>query len=452
MDAEKPFDALETYLCDEAEASMAKRRTASLVTGVRVLLERGEDLRNSTVDARYAKFRAIADELTRRGIDATSLVRYGMWRQVSAPLIGGLLADRMIPGVTAFQIGEFDHKAWSNALGVPTTYKVPLDSPLPDIVSSVSEIVIPLVRSTLSWISTATLDQMVRLDPPARVATTDSNTPPLDANLCIQYRWIVDHFSYTFYREWDTPSLHCAYRWLNGREIPPCSPELMSDRKVDRNQLNEEIARRSVPPDSTSRFKGNGVAAAVVSGAMSFTSSSEMVGVWMRPLMSDMMQYAKRLLQEGRYREAAAVFEFGAQGLPHDAELRNNVGFCLIPENAQDALQHLERAADMNYPHKGVNIYNQMCCYAALARPRAALNLAESFWTQIGKSTSADAAASSGATIWRLQGDDSWELSSTEDTRQSIASFAAAIAVREGWHEYEQLWRGRERDFERPQT
>ena len=50
----------------------------------------------------------------------------------------------------------------------------------------------------------------------------------------------------------------------------------------------------------------------------------------------------EKLLKQGRYREAAAVFEFGVQQRPEDAEVRNNLGFCLIPVEPREALGHLD--------------------------------------------------------------------------------------------------------------
>ena len=87
MDDDRPFDATECYLCDASEGSMGKWRTTSLVTALRGILERKPQFEPGNPGGTAAAFRAAADELTHRGLDALALVRYGMWETVASSIV-----------------------------------------------------------------------------------------------------------------------------------------------------------------------------------------------------------------------------------------------------------------------------------------------------------------------------------------------------------------------------
>jgi hypothetical protein len=97
MDEDRPFDAGESYLCDASEQSMTKWHSASLVFAVRGIVERSPHFFHETASSRLAAFRAAADELTSRGLDADSLVRHGMWDKIASSLTGILVAS---PGLS----------------------------------------------------------------------------------------------------------------------------------------------------------------------------------------------------------------------------------------------------------------------------------------------------------------------------------------------------------------
>lgn len=146
-----------------------------------------------------------------------------------------------------------------------------------------------------------------------------------------------------------------------------------------------------------------------------------------------MTRHAEKLLRQGRYREAAAVFEFGVQQRPEDAHVRNNLGFCLIPVEPREALDHLRAAANMGYEPSATNAYNQMCCYVAIGRSRAALNIADSEYKK-------PEAKQMTSFLWRSR-EGRWELFDSENSFNDIAVFAAEIARSEGWKDQEESWR-----------
>jgi hypothetical protein len=59
----KAFDAVESYLCDDAGAASSQWRTVSLVTAVRGLLQRGPQFERPSPAARYEAFRAAHESL-----------------------------------------------------------------------------------------------------------------------------------------------------------------------------------------------------------------------------------------------------------------------------------------------------------------------------------------------------------------------------------------------------
>jgi hypothetical protein len=318
LDDDKAFDAVESYLCETEREPSGQWRTVSLVTAMLGIITHGPEFEKPTPQARQTAFRAAADELSRRGLDAVALVRYGMSREVIAPLgaslIVGLISDDS-------QFDGVDIPSWQAALDL----EPPIRGSGPPIAGEAAEwfnnTFLPAISRLDQWAENASLDELVNLTPPTRDAMASLPGEPGDRSLREQYRWAVDHFAKTFYRDWRTESLHYELRWLDGDILPPCPDELMRDRKIPREQITQEIARRVV-----------------------YNSGNTDPG---ESLAEEMTRHAEKLLRQGRYREAAAVFEFGVQQRPEDADVRNNLGFCLIPVEPREAPGHLRAAANM---------------------------------------------------------------------------------------------------------
>lgn len=416
MEDDRPFDATESYLCDAPETAMGKWRTTSLVTALKGILEKQPQFERSSPRARAEAFRAAADELTLRGLDALSLIRYGMWATVASSIITVLAQSAIVGQDQPGGMSRSEADAWWTALDIASRPSF-ADTPAPaEAHTLMTDVILPSLPRLMNWIATASIEDLLELKAPSAVISGDPANEYLDQDLHAQYAWAVDHFSSTFYSEWSTPSLHYAYRWLAGHEVPPCRSELMSDRRVDPAQLNAEIARRAATQRSEPSHEP---------GIDSL-------------LASEMARYATSLLDEKRYRDAAAIFQFATSQKPYDSRFWNNLGFCLIPEDPLEALGHLKTAADMNYFRPAVNVYNQMCCHISLRRPREALSVALAAWPNI------HSARPSGATLWKR--DDStgdWVIFHADDDRASVAELAIALADDEGWPNEEKEWRDR---------
>lgn len=407
VDVGKAFDAVESYLCESERDPSADWRTVSLVTALLGLISRGPEFEKPTPEARLKAFKAAADELSHRGVDATALVRYGMSREVTAPLLAALLVALIFRDQKGIE--GVDVRGWCAALDLesPTFNSSP---PAPQELGRwFEQVLVPVVPLMLRWAANASLDELITLTPPTPGTLYSCYSgEAVDRSLREQYRWAVDHFAKTFYRDWQTSSLHYELRWLDGDIVAPCSDYLMRDRNVLREDINQEIAKR-----------------VVYQGGQPDPGES---------LVAEMSRHAQTLLRQGRCMEAAAVFEFGVQQRPGDPDIRNNLGFCMIPVNAGEALAHLKAAVNLGYDASATNTYNQMCCYVSLGRFRAALNIADAESKNSNLS-------SRESLLWRRAGDGKWELFNSEDSYRSLAEFAAEIARIEGWKDQEAFWR-----------
>ena len=405
LDDDKAFDAVESYLCETEREPSAQWRTVSLVTAVLGIVAHGPEFEQPTPQARQKAFKAAADELSRRGLDAVALVRYGMAREVIAPLgaalIMGLISDHSL-------YNGIDVPSWQAALDLKPPVRSSDTLTVDERTEWFNNTFSSVLSQLLQWAANVSFDELVNLTPPTRdaIASFPSGEPG-DRGLREQYRWAVDHFAKTFLRDWNTESLHYELRWLDGDILAPCPDEIMRDRRIPRDQITEEIARRVV-----------------------YNSGNIDPG---RSLAGEMTRHAEKLLRQGRYREAAAVFEFGVQQRPEDASVRNNLGFCLIPVEPREALNHLKSAANMGYEPSATNAYNQMCCYVTIGRSRAALNIADSEYKKPDPKQM-------GAFLWRSR-EGQWELFSSENSFYEIAVYAAEIARTEGWKDQEEFWR-----------
>jgi hypothetical protein len=168
-----------------------------------------------------------------------------LWGRVVSSVISVLVQSAIVTEERPGGMSRSDADAWWAALALPARPSFP-GTPAPaEIRGLIKEAIGPSLPRLMNWIATASLDDLLELTPPSAVIPESPDSGFPDDELDAQYSWAVDHFSSTFYSEWSTSSLHYAYRWLSGHEIPPCNPDLMSDRRIDSAKLNAEIARRA---------------------------------------------------------------------------------------------------------------------------------------------------------------------------------------------------------------
>jgi TPR repeat protein len=413
----EPFDARRALLQDQS-TPRESWRVVSLMTGLRECLNRdpegiwqprGEDRLVETMDG-------IVRELTARGLDGDSLVRYGLFPELIGGVLGLLVpqwirrGDRSDPPPVA--------QAWRDLLGdrlpdrLPNVDSSNVEASQATIAGVIQRVAVPLG----SWALSAPLADLLRLTPPESEEEAVRAVGRVDQRLFVQYRWAAERFSITRLADWTTSSLHAEYKWTQGKAPAPCREDLMEDRAIDPRELAANIAARAVdrpPADLPNEFAGVQLNLAV-----------------------RMQRHAVGLLRERRFREAATLFDFALSQNPHDAEAANNLGFCLLPDDASAALKHLDHAASRGYEPRAINAHNRAICGLLLGNPRACLAIAAETWE--------DLEVPPPATLWRISGS---ELSLAErvNVMQEIASVAAQAAALIGDAETEFLWHQRAR-------
>ena len=410
----QPFDARRALLLD-LPVPRDSWRVVSLVTALRECVTRDPEgiWQHRGEDHVVEVMEEITKELTVRGLDGSSLVRYGMFPE----LVGGVLS-LLVPRWIHPDDGPDPPVAetWMRVLGD----RVPERLPKPDS-SNVAEsqaAIVTVIRAAIlpvgSWILTAPLADLLRLTPNLAAEEPGRALVRVDEELIVQYRWAVERFSVTRLADWRTPSLHAEYRWKRGGAPAPCREELMNDREVEMAGLETEIAARAVNPPRRD-------------------VPTQLAEVQLN-LATRMVWHAVALLRNRRYREAAALFEFALSQNPDDAEAANNLGFCLMPYDAAAALRHLDHAASHGYEPQAVNAHNRAVCALLLGNPKACIAVAAEAWENPDESPS--------ATLWRISGS---ELSLTEraDVLRELASVAAQAAALIGDAGIELHWRER---------
>jgi Flp pilus assembly protein TadD len=412
----RPFDARFTLL-EDREVPSERWRTVSLVTVLRETLLRDPDglWFSEQEDRRIDALTVAAHELTSRGIDAPSLLRYGMLPELAVGVVSIVfpvwLGERLVEEL------EPSAAHWTEEL-LPRLGPAPTDDEdRASAMGSITEALFVICVTVANWAIGAPVEDLIRLAPPTseREQHTAASVDIPDMDLIKQYRWLVERLSITRLEDWSTPSLHLEYRWIRGQEMAPCPVAIMADRDVAAELLATEIARRATSPGPSVEFAFPGV---------EFT------------LATQMQQRAVELLRNGRHREAIALFEFALSQSPQDSRAENNLGFCLVPEDAAAALGHLNRAVALGYEPAVVSACNRAACLLLMGDPRNCLAIAADYWAQAELVTTVTAA------LWRVT-DGGVELVEDADSRKHLATLAAQAAKLVGNDEEARLWQTR---------
>ncbi|MEV7966091.1 hypothetical protein AB0O34_08915 [Sphaerisporangium sp. NPDC088356] len=419
MDEESPpFDARQDRMCEDQAGPRAAWKTSSLIGELQdVLLQRFHS--NQEKRAEYLRrFDAASRELTRRGLDAESLVRYGMMSEVLGPMLALLLVSHILPRRDSgkdLRDNGVDIEGWRLLLNIPDNQAAHTFSQTHEVVVQVSGKIFPPL---LNWVRNADLDSLFQLTlPDSEEFWAPARAASDEGSLRHQYRWLVERFTESYLNQWSLPSLHLEYRWQ--QDIDPISfpAEIMKDRVLPMQKLAAEIAYQAV----------------VNSSALSETPAVSFMG--------ELQDHASTLLQEGKYSDAAALFRFAVLQWPNDAKARNNLGFCLLPEDAAGAQEPLNSAARMGYEPYAINAYNRMCCYLKLHQPRTALAIAKEYWTERPDELDTE------GLLWEMTPDGDLNLATSALVRLTMAQLVISVARLHGWSDEEQVWTKRAVDL-----
>ncbi|MGY6658587.1 hypothetical protein ACXIZN_41160 [Amycolatopsis sp. TRM77291] len=418
-----PFDARKVMFSDR-EHPLANRRTVSLITALRVALLREGVSTSAEAHDQATYLRQITHELTNRGMDGATLVRYGLGPELAAAVVAQAMPYwlptlRVLPGPASEHDPDpepappWPHpQTWEDVLGPLLEAENGLAPNLDVSQANIEKVVGAIMNAVYPWALSAPLDDLLALKPPSIEQLQAARLEPRPETVVLeQYRWIINRFAETHLSDWSTTSLHREHRWRSGNCPAPCPEALMNDREVIDHELNAEIARRAVNVELSREPAG---------GPTGLN----------RTMLAKLGMSALDLLRIGRTSEAAALFAFALHGSPDDAELLNNLGFCLIPDDPRNALHKLEEAARRNYEHGAINLYNRALCKMLLGDLKACLDMVTAAWP-LGEGKR--------ASLWR-PGPHGLKLRETVDTQHEIAHLAHRAASTLGDEDATKHW------------
>jgi hypothetical protein len=385
-----PFDAGKVRLTEE-RWPLRHRRPVSLISGLLAAMTESAIPDN---DHNGLAMRELVDALTDRGFDGDSLVRYGLIADI-AVAIAFRASSKWITDLPEHP----DSEAWLEVLGLSNDETSAVS--ISELTAEPIMMVLQVANKVLApWIMSARLTDLVELLPPSIEEVEDCKKQRApDPSILESYRWIIDRFGVTHLRGWSTQSLHRESRWINGLLPAPCAEDLMTDRTVDSQALDKEIARR------------------VVAGQSSLIS----LPGFNAALLHQVQDRATKFLAEGRFSDATALYKLAVSQAPDNAYIINNLGFCCIPEDPDAALRYLNRAHDLGYSPAGINAHNRAVCHTLKNDYRTALAILEDAWFQVDE-------MGTNCTLWMT---DSSELKLVDkaDCRLKSAELARHCAV-----------------------
>lgn len=201
---------------------------------------------------------------------------------------------------------------------------------------------------TISWANSVSFDELIdwKISIPIDSMETHQGLPTPDAI----GQWIFDRFTRTYLDDWTTESLRKEWDYIHGQETTPCPSNEMLIRVVSEEELSKVMADR-------------------------LARSEQRVSA----LADSFIMRAIEFLKKRRRDDAVLLFKAATLKEPKSAKAYNNLGFCLLPDNPNLALQHFEKALTLvdGIDKRLVNT-NRILTLAILGRPASAIDLGNS--------------------------------------------------------------------------
>ena len=430
----RPFDAQGTMVRDrDSGRPVATWSTISLVK----LLE--EELSRSPVDAEPSRSARIEDcwrELERRGHNVEGYVRWGLGRFIATSVVIATVlpdledADEDDEGQESTGHSVRFREAptgWVNLLDQmpsddPSLERMFTSQPPEEAAKSrrvVGALIGPYAELTLAWVRTAIREDLIAWRAPSdpgavltlgtieSVAKEDRQT----------YRWLVDRFMKTYLDEWALQSLYLEWRYLHAELVAPCSSTEMRQRRIADADLSKAIASRVAAVHKDRRDES------------SDDELPETPGLSIGQLVNAAVEF----LEAGRRSAAAALFEAAKRDNPDSADVRNNYGFCILPDDPEGGLQEIRAAEALGFTPRSVNLANRMYGLFLLRRYASALEAAERVFQEDDHS----------AWLWDWRKDPANTTILRVNARPYAVQFALDIAQATGDSSQANLWAGR---------
>lgn len=324
------FDAAKIRIRDQRRPTDSKH-TASLFHEL-YQLSRIAPFFAEDAEERAYLMRAYVAELERRGFSRSELIgglAYGVGAAMAATLSAFVFLKR--------QMKEDDRES-----AIP---------PLPPEWASVRDEWLP------SWESTEALEGMRRMlskdfiaslrefargheldglidwaAPPAAAV----GVPPRDPEFheLERGRWLFDRFTNTYLHDWERSSLDLEWRYVHSSVRGCGSSEEMAKRRVEVDQLAREIADRSVVERNATQDRAKRIAP------------------------EDFTSVILDHLNAGRYIAAVTLLDGIRQLRPTDELVLNNLGFCQIAINLEEAIETLNESIAMSRRPSSLTVAN----------------------------------------------------------------------------------------------
>lgn len=390
-------------------------------SGIGALVERlGQTLGRVPLDDEDRRGRALELKLLmagidEHGVDSAALIRYGMtdlaWLPVTVLMIV-TSEDSLITGEQSIDID-----GWLNVLGLPSLpLRTSSGPPSEEAIKRAQEVVARASVTLPLWVQRAKMQDILELNPPARELLESVPTAVPSEEVTESYTWLWERYGRPEFEKWSASSLRREYRWREEDWVPPFPPDVLIVSRSDDAALHREIA---------SRFVANPV------------------DVGDGDLLYKLQDHAVQFLSQGRWGEAAALFEFYLHRDPDNHVARNNLGFCLLPMDPTLALVHLESLERTRVVNRTMLVHNVCTALRAVGRHAEALDKAEFHWQRGGGGDRG------GAYLWR-DDEGGLVLYHAADLRLALAELGAMIALELGLESRHAKWSERASNLAAP--
>lgn len=392
----RPFDAVQMNREDREKPDMRTWRLPALLIELRTQLTWGRDsvdIPAGQVDSRSVRVQLLRDEIDQRGLDSEVIIRCGF----GDPIISVLSTAAAMPTTGRESASATLSRAelWLPLFGLEPQQ---VDPEMP--VDETAEIIGSRIYKTFAkrsdlrqWILAAPIEDVIEWEPPSSWSFDKGAEISEDERHVAV--WMVDRFTETYVENWRWSSLKYEWAYLHGELVAPCAPHDMRVHSLTEEKLSRRIADVAVQRD----------------GSMSQAPATR---------AGELTPFASKLLNDGRFVEAAAIFEAFVTANPHDAEALNNWAFCLMPKEPLRALTLFERAEAAGYGNELVLGGNRLLCLYRLERYTSALELAGRLLPTLRTWP-----ASSNAYMWRI--DDTRTGEDVHDVRQYVVDLIDQI-------------------------
>jgi hypothetical protein len=365
-DAGRAFDAKELFLRDRHKANCSDFHSIALLFAVHKTLTSPTYERFDGWDAHRVS--SALEELAKRGYSTTEMIRRGL----RVPISGALCGEVAAYGLVKITLDESEFSEHFYNLNLETWYQLVVEMCANDslrgheITISIDSIKDEKSRELAQryvtfcaerlpflvarWVATVPIAELVEWQAPTlswAQETPEPSTDYVQQSDRSSAEWIWDRFTNTYLKDWEAASLNNEWKYRRGHLAPPVPSREMMLREIDTEKLAHLVADANT-----------------ISGGRSSINRR-------------LVQTAANLLREGHRSAAASLFDaLIASQVDDNGEVRNNLGFCLLPDNPSRAYSELDRARREGYDGT-VNVANRMLALHWLGRSVMAIDLAD---------------------------------------------------------------------------